>query len=148
MFHNQPIIFYKFFDRQPVTDPPILVLFVFNQCFGPRLQFCGVSSLVSERQPLMMLPYLRWLSVSARYTAASFAWGKYPSASEVQRGHFSLSFNLPAEVLVYIETEIFGFGSPIYYFLVDFNFLKFIQAVVLGILAINIAELLSIFKMC
>ena len=35
----------------------------------------------------------------------------------------------PAEVSVFIETEIFGFGSPSYYCLVDFDLLEFIQAI-------------------
>jgi len=38
--------------------------------------FCRVSSLESEMQPQMMLPYLGWLSISARFTTASFDWGR------------------------------------------------------------------------
>ena len=38
--------------------------------------FCRVSSLVSEMQPYNMLPYFRWRAISARYTAASFDWGR------------------------------------------------------------------------
>ena len=60
-----------------------------------------------------------------------------PSVSEVRRATFNLSFNffvliIPAQVLVYIETKIFGFGNPTYFFLVDFNFIKFIQVIVLS----------------
>ena len=35
----------------------------------------------------MMLPYLRWLSISARYTAASFDWGRMSfSPGVISRG--------------------------------------------------------------
>ena len=50
---------------------------------------------------------------------------------------FSLIFNffiliLPVKILVYTKTKIFGFSSLTYHFLVYFNFLKFIQAVMVS----------------
>ena len=50
---------------------PLLIHFMALDCV-----FCSVSSLVPEMQPHIMLPYLRWLSLSARCTAASFDWGR------------------------------------------------------------------------